>query len=145
MLRALVLMALLGAPVSPEISIERPPPLKTAKACTLWVGEASGNDPSVRVEVLICPGVGNQVVGRLQWSSTLSGWNLRDLVGTITEDKRGLRLKDVQIRENRPAPGWIFCPADIYEFHLEDADHLNGTYDSAACRDHAVLALRRKP
>ena len=145
MVRALALLTLLAVPDLPHISVERPPPLKPGKLCSLWVGIASGNDPSVRVEVLLCPGLGSQVVGRLQWSSTLSGWNQRDLIGMVTEDKRGVTLKDVRIRENRPAPGWVFCPADHYDLHLEGDNELNGSYDSSACHDHATLTLRRQP
>ncbi len=142
---ALVLLGPLPASAQPTIQegrVHRPPPLAPQPACELWRGAArGGNDPSVQAELLICPGAGGQVTGQTQWSSLLSGYNVRDTIGSWSNDRRHLVLRDVRVREEHPQPNWRFCTIDHYDLVRMSPRRLEGSYDSAACRDHAALTL----
>ncbi len=133
-----VFMALFTASVAQA----RPVPLAEEEGCELWVGNASGNDPSVLVELRICPD-GDGVVGDLQWSSERSGWNRRQVRGEWETSDR-LRFRDVRLVENRPRPRWRFCLIDHYVLRRNGPDRLVGSYHSQACADRAELNLRRR-
>jgi len=120
----------------------RPEPLREEEGCELWVGTASGNDPSVLVELHICP-QGSGVAGHLQWSSTRSGWNRRAVQGAW-EGGTLLSLSDLRLVENRPLGSWYFCLIDSYELRRVGPDRLAGSYRSVACRDNARMNLRRR-
>lgn len=136
----LLLLVLVGPPRA--VAVERPPRLVPQSGCELWVGRASGNDPSMQIELELCPQADGRLIGSLQWSSTLSGWNVRDLHGHYEADGRALSLSDDRVRAERPAPGWMFCTVDLYT--LERAgDHLSGRYHSSACTDDGTMSLDR--
>jgi hypothetical protein len=139
--RALTLAVLLVAAVAaPAIALERPPPLTHLDGCELWRGTVSGNDPSVLTELRLCPSGADGLVGKLQWSSTTSGYSIREVEGT----RRGthVELHDTRFAQYRPAGSWRFCLVDHYRLD-QNGDHLDGSYDSAACRDHARVTLTR--
>lgn len=141
MMPALVLLA--AAQEMQQGAAPRPPPLSPLPHCESWKGTASGNDPSVEVSLRICPvaGEAHTVQGTLVWSSLLSGWNRRDLVGSWEGEK--LLLRDLRVAEERPQSGWYFCVIDRYELEKVAPGTLSGRYDSAACMDHATLKLER--
>lgn len=123
------------------IAVERPPPLATPSGCELWVGRASGNDPSTQLELQLCPQPDGSVAGALQWSSTVSGWNVRDVSGRVQPDGTTLFLRDDRVREERPEPGWRFCTVDRYTL-ARSGDRMTGRYHSAACQDDGTITLR---
>jgi len=129
-------------PVDALAAAKRPPPLADQDGCEHYRGTSSGNDPSVRLDVLICPhedGTPNKIAGQLQWSSTLSGWNLRSIEGTRSGGD--LKLRDLEITEQRPESGFRFCTIDVYSLKRAADGKLAGTYDSEDCSDHATLEL----
>ena len=119
----------------------RPPPLPPEPGRELWRGTVRGNDPSVQVEARLCP-EGDRIVGMLQWSSTVSGWNRRSVEGAWEAGRTRLVMRDTAVVEQRPQPGWVFCTVDRYELSPTAPGVLDGTYDSAACRDHAITHLQ---
>jgi MYXO-CTERM domain-containing protein len=122
----------------------RPPPLEPAPECALWKGTVSGNDPSVEIEMKLCPS-GNAVSGMMQWSSLKSGWNRRAIEGRWSEDKSALTLRDTSVVESRPEPGWRFCVVDQYDLKVVSPGNLEGTYRSSACNDNAKVKLQLEP
>ncbi len=118
----------------------RPPPLEPRASCSLWKGTASGNDPSVQIELELC-GEAGALRGRVQWSSTRSGSNVRTIRGE--RDAEGLHLRDSAMTASNPAPGWRFCLIDRYDLRVVSPDRLVGRYRSVACRDAATLTLER--
>ncbi len=119
----------------------RPKALKPKDNCELWVGTASGNDPSVQVEFSFCISRNNEVTGILQWSSTRSGWNKRAVNGYKKDDK--IILHDEKFLENKPNRGWVFCLIDEYRFSL-NRNKMQGEYVSNACRDNGRFSLTRR-
>lgn len=133
-----------GQPPGVAQEVGRPPPLRPQSGCELWRGTFSGNDPSVLVEARLCTDDQNQVSGDIQWSSLRSGYNIRQVVGRRDLTRR-LLLHDVRFRDSRPRPGWRFCLINKYVLDPEGRDRLVGSYDSAACSDHARVDLRLSP
>lgn len=125
---------------APADALERPPALVHQEGCELWRGTVSGNDPSVLAELRLCPSAGNTLVGKLQWSSTTSGYSIREVTGTKTGTH--YELHDTAFAQYRPAPGWRFCLVDRYQLD-QRGDHLDGTYLASACTDHARVTLTR--
>jgi hypothetical protein len=109
-------------------------------SCSHWQGTASGNDPSIRITVILCPHANNRVTGTLVWESKRSGTNTRALEGT--QSGKSFTLRDVSLA-GQPAPGWRFCKIDRYELALSGDTRLAGTYHSAECNDDATLTLER--
>lgn len=149
MSRRRVLVAVLLTMLVPSIfavpravAVERPPRLAPASGCELWIGTASGNDPSTQIELQLCPQPDASVSGSLQWSSTMSGWNLRDVSGRYDASGAELTLRDDRIRAQRPETGWRFCNVDRYTLR-RDGDRLRGRYHSTACHDDGTLDLTR--
>ena len=122
----------------------RPPPLERAPECAIWKGTVSGNDPSVEIEMKLCPS-GNAVSGMMQWSSLKSGWNRRAIEGRWSDDKSALTLRDTSVVESRPEPGWRFCEVDSYDLKIVSPGNLEGTYRSVACNDNAKVKLTLEP
>lgn len=131
------------APAGARATADRPKPLPDQDGCDHYRGTASGNDPSVRFDVVLCPDPsdadGGKVQGKVQWSSLLSGWNLRRVEGRWRGDT--LVLRDLEIIEERPEGGFYFCTIDRYALERGADGSLAGRYDSEACRDHAKVTL----
>jgi hypothetical protein len=128
---------------APAAALGRPPRLAAQQGCELWVGTSRGNDPSTLLEVRLCPAAGpGALTGVLQWSSEVSGWNRRALVGRA-EGAR-ISLRDERILEERPNAGWRFCIAEWYEL-TRAGDRLTGRYHSTDCRDDGQVDLRLVP
>ncbi|MEM9192685.1 MAG: hypothetical protein AAGF12_26160 [Myxococcota bacterium] len=137
--RGLLLAVLIASAWFPARAAEaRPPLLEAEEGCELWLGTASGNDPSVRVNLRLCGEA--EVTGQFQWSSTESGWNLRSVAGQWSGDT--LIARDTGILQEAPRPGWRFCEVDRYELR-RTGDQLVGTYRSEACSDRAEMRLTR--
>lgn len=127
-----------------EAAADRPEPLADESGCEHYRGTSSGNDPSVQLDVVLCPhadGTAGKVEGKVQWSSLRSGWNLRRVEGQWTG--ASLRLRDLEIIDERPENGYTFCTIDAYALERGDRGTLAGSYDSRACRDHASVSLMR--
>jgi hypothetical protein len=139
-LAALLLPAIIHTPRA--IAVERPPPLAAQSGCELWIGRASGNDPSWQVELELCPRADNTVSGSLQWSSTVSGWNTRTISGRFEQGGAVLIMRDERITAERPEPGWMFCTVDRYTLS-RSRDQMQGRYHSGACRDDGTISLAR--
>jgi hypothetical protein len=120
-------------------ALEHPPPLPEEAGCERWLGGAKANDPSIRLNLILCNRNG-VASGHVQWSSLESGWNVREITGTITDTQ--VVLRDVRIVEEKPQPGWRFCTIDRWEL-TRNGNRLEGTYDSAACNDHATVWFDR--
>lgn len=108
--------------------------------CTLWKGTVSGNDKTVRMMFRLCPAGGDDVSGTGQWSSKVSGYNVRRLSGRWLEQGKRLELRDEAVVEQHPEPGWQFCAIDRYDL-VRTGNDLTGTYDSRACNDHATVKV----
>jgi len=119
----------------------RPKALSPQKNCELWVGTASGNDPSVQVELSLCEDRNKELTGVLQWSSTKSGWNKRAVNGYKKENT--ILLHDERFLENKPNKGWMFCLIDEYSLSISK-NTMQGAYESKACKDKASLSLTLK-
>lgn len=142
--RAVALGVALVVATAASARAERPPPLPAQAGCELWIGDASGNDPTVRLNARLCPAGDGRVTGLMQWSSLRSGWNVREVDGAWTPGGARLVMRDVRITEERPNPGWRFCAVDRWEL-ARVGDELRGEYRSQACSDHARVTLRRVP
>jgi hypothetical protein len=117
-----------------------PPAEREEVPCTHWQGTVSGNDPSVRVTVILCPLADHRVTGTLVWESKQSGTNTRTLDGT--QSGKSFTLRDLTLDGN-PTPGWRFCKIDRYALALVGDAKLEGTYHSSACNDDATVKLQR--
>jgi hypothetical protein len=118
----------------------RPPPLEATTKCDVYTGTGSGNDPSQLVELRVCDNGTGAVSGQAQYSGRSAGWSLRTFTGAWSTDKSTLVLHEDAIIDQRPSPHWHFCTVDRYDL-ARNGDALAGTYDSAACHDHAELSL----
>ncbi|MEZ4320308.1 MAG: hypothetical protein R3F61_22705 [Myxococcota bacterium] len=131
-------LAALAQVQAPRLT-EHPEALPEQAGCDRYEGTASGNDPTVRLVVVLCE-EGSAVTGQLQWSSLVSGWNVRDLEGGRDGDVYTMR--DVAIVEEKAEPGWRFCKIDRYSLRRE-GDAMQGDYRSLVCNDTAQIALAR--
>ena len=118
-------------------ALERPALMESQAGCELWLGDASGNDPTVRLQMQLCPD-GDALRGEVQWSSLQSGWSVRAVSGRREGDS--VELRDDRIVEERPEPGWVFCTVDRWSL-VRRGDRMEGTYASATCRDSASVRL----
>jgi hypothetical protein len=125
-------------------AVDYPPELDGGDDCTLWRGTVSGNDATVRMMFRLCPAGGDNVAGTAQWSSKVSGYNVRKLSGRWLDHGARLELHDEAVIEQHPEPGWRFCVIDRYDL-ARHADELSGTYDSRACNDHATVKVSLIP
>jgi hypothetical protein len=126
--------------VPPAGGIGRPPAVEAQNGCELWRGTFSGNDPSVLVEARLCTTRQGRVTGIVQWSSLVSGFNEREVVG-IRDATGDFELHDLSFRQYHPKFLWKFCLIDRYTLNSEGPDHLAGSYESAACSDDAQIDL----
>ena len=141
-LRHLVVCACVLVPGAVRAA-ERPGPLADEAGCKHYRGTSSGNDPSVRLDVVLCAhpdGTRGKVDGKVQWSSLLSGWNLRHVEGRWSAGT--LTMRDVEILDEKPESGFRFCTIDAYVLAQDSTGVLKGSYDSEACSDHAQMTLR---
>ena len=136
----LVSFAIVSIARSAHAAVEYPPELDAADDCTLWRGTVSGNDATVRMMFRLCPGPGDTVAGTGQWSSKVSGYNVRRISGRWLDKGARLELHDEAVTESRPEPGWRFCVIDRYAL-VRNGDELTGTYDSSVCKDHATVKV----
>lgn len=134
-----VLVALTTAVAS---EAPRPPPLPAKVACDVYDGTAAGNDPSVELSLRICVDDSGVVTGEAQWSSTVSGWNRRELAGKRTST--GFQLRDVRVIDGKANGGWRFCEIESWTLTLSGTS-LTGHYQSAACADSATVTLSKRP
>jgi MYXO-CTERM domain-containing protein len=111
--------------------------MESEAGCELWLGDASGNDPTVRLQMRLCP-EGDGLRGEVQWSSLRSGWSVRAVSGRREGDS--VELRDDRIVEERPEPGWVFCTVDRWSL-ARRGDRMDGRYTSAACQDSASVRL----
>jgi hypothetical protein len=117
----------------------RPPALEANDACDVYTGKASGNDPTMFVELRVCTDA-KGVTGQAQYSGKSSGWSKREFTGAWSG--RVLEARESAVVDQKPNPGWRFCTIDRYALTLDpETKELSGTYDSAACRDHARVTL----
>ncbi len=128
--------------VPPAGGIGRPPPVQAQSGCDLWRGTFSGNDPSVLVEARLCTDRQGRVTGVVQWSSLVSGFNEREVVG-IRDAAGDFELHDLSFRQDHPKFLWKFCLIDRYTLNSDGPDHLVGSYESQACSDNAQVDLSR--
>jgi hypothetical protein len=143
------MLALLGslamaAAATTASAADHPPELDGGPDCTLWRGTVSGNDATVRMMFRLCPGGGDTIAGTGQWSSKVSGYNVRKLSGRWLDQGARLELRDEAVIEQHPQPGWRFCKIDRYDL-TRHGDELTGTYDSRACNDHATVEVSLVP
>ena len=136
-----VLTLLATATLAREI---RPDPLLDEAGCELWAGLASGNDPSMWVEFRLCPGEEHEIVGAVQFSSLISGWSIREIVGSRRIDG-GFVLQELSFLEQRPAEHWMFCLVDEYQLSHVNANRLEGTYRAEGCDSGTVTLDRVDP
>jgi len=76
----------------------------------------------------------------VQWSSSRSGYNTREIAGTHSMGGH-LVLHDVRFLKYHPIDGWRFCLIDQYVLDEQSPKHLVGDYESLACRDQANVEL----
>lgn len=140
-LAPLLVTVLAGTSTLPvSTTTKQPPAEREPDPCTHWQGTVSGNDPSVRVTVMLCPVGQGRVTGTLVWESERSGTNTRALDGS--QSGKAFTLRDVRLDGN-PKNGWRFCKIDRYALGLVGDDKLEGTYHSSACNDTAKVELTR--
>lgn len=108
--------------------------------CACFVGRTVGNDV-VDASVRVCR-AGERLVGGFDWSGRASGRSFRVLEGRVEGD--ALALHDTALPVARPEEGWRFCSIDAYHLVSTPDGGLRGTYDSAACGDHATVELTRR-
>jgi hypothetical protein len=147
---AFVAFVLAGAGASAQIINDRepwrPPALEASPSCDVFSGSGHGNDPTLLVEMRLCKEEregATAVTGRAQYSGLQSGWSVRTLAGSCTDDCSAIDVHEDAIIEQKPNPGWRFCTVDRYRLTRDKATSaLVGSYDSAACRDHGELTMK---
>jgi hypothetical protein len=143
----LVLCALFAARAAAAQTVQerepwRPPALQPSATCDVYTGMGSGNDKTQLVEMRICDDGGGHLSGQAQYSGESSGWSVRSLEGAWNDAGDALVLRELAIVDQRPSPGWRFCTIDRYDLaRVPGTTSLAGTYDSAACHDHARLSF----
>lgn len=120
----------------PLVAWSAEPSLRDAQ-CTCFAGEARGND-RVAAGFRLCR-EGAALTGAFDWTGERSGRSFRILEGSVAGDT--ITLRDVAMPSDHPTSGWRFCAIDRYALRLGPNGDLTGTYDSAACRDHADISL----
>lgn len=136
----LAVMVVVSSVVALSQTQKKPTAEREPDPCTHWQGTVSGNDPSVRVTVMLCPVGEGRVTGTLVWESKRSGTNTRALDGT--QSGKSFTLRDLTVDGN-PQPGWRFCKIDRYALALVGDTALEGTYHSSECNDDATVKLAR--
>ena len=73
-----------------------------------------------------------------------SGWSVRSVEGSWSEEGKKLRLRDLEMLESKPNEGWYFCMIDAYRLERVEGKEgdLEGEYVSEECMDRARLRLK---
>lgn len=124
----------------PAPELGRPAALQAQPSCELWRETFSDNDSSVLVEARLCTDKNGQVTGVVQWSSSRSGYNVREVAGASDPEGRVV-LHDTSFREYHPLFWWRFCLIDQYVLNHDGRNHLVGSYQSDECKDQAKVNL----
>src|SRR5438874_2562290 len=79
------------------------PTLSARPGCSLWNGTIKGNDPNAGIELELCPIApdGARIAGRVQFKSTRSGWSVREVEGTFSEEGV-LTMRETQFDVSEP-------------------------------------------
>jgi hypothetical protein len=127
-------------PALAHAGASRPDPLAGESGCDYYRGTPIGaNDSTQQFELMVCTTPGG-VRAKVQTSSLVSGWSVRQSVGSWDAAGQVLSLSETHFLDSRPEPGWRFCL--INSIVLEKtADGLSGTYVSDECQDRAQLEL----
>jgi hypothetical protein len=137
---ALTALLLCLLPALAHAGAARPDPLRAETGCDHYRGTPIGaNDSTQQFELMVCT-TPDGIRAKVQTSSLVSGWSVRQSVGTWDAAGQVLMLSETHFLESRPEPGWHFCL--INSIVLEKtAGGLSGTYVSDACDDRAKLEL----
>jgi hypothetical protein len=127
-------------PALAQAKAERPDPLKAEAGCDHYRGTPIGaNDSTQQFELMVCM-TADGVQAKVQTSSLVSGWSVRQSVGSWDATNQVLTLQETSFLESKPEPGWRFCLIDSLVLE-KTAEGLSGTYVSEACDDRAQLEL----
>jgi hypothetical protein len=141
--RWLILLAALLSCMLPALAqagAARPDPLAAESGCEHYRGTPIGaNDASQQFELMICT-TPDGIRAKVQTSSLVSGWSVRQSVGSWDAAGQVLTLREIEFLESRPEPGWHFCLIESIVLE-KTAEGLSGTYVSEACDDRAQLEL----
>lgn len=130
------------SPAIAQAKAARPDPLPAEAGCDHYRGQPVGaNDPTQQFELMICT-TSEGVQAKVQTSSLVSGWSVRQSVGSWDASGRVLSLRETEFIESKPEPGWRFCLIDSIVLEKTDAG-LSGSYVSEACNDRAQLELQK--
>jgi MYXO-CTERM domain-containing protein len=118
----------------------RPDPLRAESGCDHYRGSANGaNDATQQFELMVCT-TPEGIRAKVQTSSLVSGWSVRQSVGNWDAAGQVLTLREIEFLESRPELGWHFCLIDSIVLE-KTAEGLSGSYESLACDDRAQLEL----
>jgi MYXO-CTERM domain-containing protein len=127
-------------PALAQAKAERPDPLKSEAGCDHYRGVPIGaNDSTQQFELMVCT-TAEGVKAKVQTSSLVSGWSVRQSVGSWDASGKVLTLQETHFIESKPEPGWRFCLIDSIVLE-KTTEGLSGTYVSEACTDQAQLEL----
>jgi MYXO-CTERM domain-containing protein len=127
-------------PALAQAGAARPDPLQAETGCDHYRGTPIGaNDSTQQFELMVCT-TPNGIRAKVQTSSLVSGWSVRQSVGGWDATGQVLTLRETEVLESRPEPGWHFCLIDSIVLE-KTANGLSGTYVSEACQDRAQLEL----
>jgi hypothetical protein len=127
-------------PALAQAGASRPDPLAAESGCEHYRGTPIGaNDSTQQFELMVCT-TPDGIRAKVQTSSLVSGWSVRQSVGSWDAAGQVLTLAETHFLDSRPEPGWHFCL--INSIVLEKtAEGLSGSYESVACDDRAKLEL----
>lgn len=139
-LAALLLLCML--PAHAHAGALRPDPLQAESGCDYYRGTPIGaNDSTQQFEVMLCT-TPEGVRAKVQTSSLVSGWSVRQAVGNWSPDGEVVTLNETHFLESRPEPGWRFCLIDVIVLE-KSPQGLSGSYRSIECDDRAQLELAK--
>lgn len=139
---ALVAVLTCLLPALAHAGAARPDPLHAESGCEHYRGVPIGaNDATQQFELMVCT-TPTGIRAKVQTSSLVSGWSVRQSVGSWDAAGRVLTLKEIQFLESRPEPGWHFCLIDSIVLE-KTAAGLSGRYESVLCDDRAKLELTK--
>lgn len=128
------------SPAIAQAKAARPDPLPAEAGCDHYRGQPVGaNDSTQQFELMVCTSA-DGVRAKVQTSSLVSGWSVRQSVGSWDAAGRVLSLRETEFIESKPEPGWRFCLIDSIVLEKTDSG-LTGNYVSEACNDRAQLEL----
>lgn len=128
------------SPALVQAKAARPDPLADQAGCDHYRGVPVGaNDSTQQFELVVCP-TPDGVRTIVQSSSLVSGWSVRQGVGSWDAAQRVLTARDTEFVESKPEPDWRFCLIDSLVLEKTE-EGLTGSYVSEACEDRAQLEL----